>query len=173
MSSLLGRRLMIDLVALAYDCDPATVAIGRTATGQPVVTSAPHLGARVNASHAGEWVAAAVSTYGQIGIDLEVERPVPAGLPERCCAPSESDWLRRGTTADMATRFFHLWTLKEAFLKATGQGLGVDPRSLTFDISENLPSSTSLIPSRAAPLQSIPLILRALTMTLCNLHFPF
>jgi 4'-phosphopantetheinyl transferase len=151
MSSLLARRLMIDLVANSLGCEPATVMISREPSGRPVVTSACHDAVRVTAAHSGEWVAAAVSTRGRIGIDLEVARPVSDGLPERCCAPTERDWLRRDASADVAVRFFQLWTLKEAFLKAIGLGLAIDPRTLAVDISEHQPPVLRVAPDGIDP----------------------
>jgi 4'-phosphopantetheinyl transferase len=147
MSSLLARRLMIDLVASSAGCEPRSVTLGREASGRPIVTSANHEDVQITAAHAGEWVAAAVSNRGQIGIDLEVERAVPVGLPERCFVASELDWMRSCGDSDGAPRFFQLWTLKEAFLKAVGQGLATDPRALTFDMDSYQSPLLTMAPS--------------------------
>lgn len=137
LSSLLARRMMIDLVAIARDIDPRVVQLERDASGRPFTSALGLPPVWVNAAHSGDWVAAALSTQGCIGVDLEVERPVPAGLAERCFVSTELAWLHSGRPHEVPARFFFLWTLKEALLKAVGLGLAIDPRTLCFDLGDD------------------------------------
>jgi 4'-phosphopantetheinyl transferase len=88
-----------------------------TARGKPVCAGGPY----VSVSHSGRWVACAIAPGLGVGIDVQVaapSRPVEA-LAQTFFSPLESRWL-----ADQPReRFYMLWVLKEAYLKALGLGL--------------------------------------------------
>ncbi len=91
-------------------------------------------------SHSGRWTAVALSRVGRIGIDIEAVRSVSTALARRCLSGEELAWLgdvEPGTCR--SHRFFQLWTAKEAYLKATGIGLTVDPRDVGIDCSGREP----------------------------------
>lgn len=67
-----------------------------------------------------------VVAYGEANIGVDVEslaRPVPEGVAESHFAPAERTELHRGPETDLAKRFYTIWTLKEAYMKATGFGM--------------------------------------------------
>lgn len=106
--------------------------VHRASSGRP--GCAPPLD--VSLSHSGGWIAAAVSRSGRVGIDVEAVRDVHAPLARRCLSETELDWLDGADTgASRNQRFFRLWTAKEAFLKALGVGLAVDPRDVPLAVS--------------------------------------
>jgi 4'-phosphopantetheinyl transferase len=79
-----------------------------------------------NLSHSGSLALLAVSgTAGLLGVDIEFHRPLRNfhGLATRNFAPSEAARLPGLEGADLAGEFYDLWTLKEAFVKACGDGL--------------------------------------------------
>lgn len=108
--------------------------------GKPFVAGGrgPHF----NLSHCEGLVACAVSAEVAMGVDVEpVDRRAPFDIVERNFAPAERAWLFALPEAERARGFFRLWTLKEAFIKATGKGvgqglqsfaIGVDPLGVTF-----------------------------------------
>jgi 4'-phosphopantetheinyl transferase len=94
-------------------------------------------------SHSGGLVACAVTTDSAIGIDVEATSPHRAGLDvaKHHFAPDEVAFLRAAPPNDQREIFIRFWTLKEAFIKATGEGLSrpldsfsfsLDPTSVTF-----------------------------------------
>lgn len=91
-------------------------------------------GLTVNLAHAGDWALAAVAGQGRVGVDLEPIGPVfdqPA-LLRRMCSPDELAALMRVSPRSRRRKdAAHLWTAKEAILKAEGRGLSVDPRHVT------------------------------------------
>lgn len=108
---------------------PAAVAISRSPAGRPHLTDG---GADFNLSHAGGWVAVGVVRNGVIGVDVEQARPTSTwdAIAPDFLAPAElSDWRALGPEARAATAL-RLWCIKEAVLKAVGEGLGGDPRSI-------------------------------------------
>jgi 4'-phosphopantetheinyl transferase len=92
---------------------------------------------RFNLSHTRGFVACAVGFGNAMGIDVEAlsRRPSDLDIAERFFSPSEVAILR-GTAQDQKRyTFLRFWTLKEALIKATGDGLsrGLDSFSFTLD----------------------------------------
>lgn len=72
-------------------------------------------GCDFNLSHSGALVACALTEGGQVGVDVEIIRPVQrSALLQRIRAPSEN------LPLDSDDAFFRFWTQKEAVLKAEG-----------------------------------------------------
>lgn len=78
-------------------------------------------GPAVSITHAGDSVACCIADAGEVGIDLEVigERRDPIKIAAKFFSKEEADWL--GTQPQ--DRFFMLWVLKEAYLKALGRSI--------------------------------------------------
>jgi len=94
----------------------------------------------VSLSHSGGWIAAASAPEGRIGIDVEVERDITSSLVQRCMAPSEHAWLTAAAPGlAQRERFFRLWTAKESYVKATGEGILADLRRIAIDHSSGEP----------------------------------
>lgn len=94
----------------------------------------PHTdGCEFNLSHSGDWIFLGVTDQIPIGVDVEEirTRNIEA-IAERFYAPGE---IARLEAADYAPFVFaELWTAKESFLKALGQGI---TRPLAgFDVSK-------------------------------------
>ncbi|PPK98726.1 4'-phosphopantetheinyl transferase [Kineococcus xinjiangensis] len=120
------RRLAADLGA----------SVRRTPTGRPVAD--PPLD--VSLSHGGGWVTVATHTGGRVGVDVEGPRATTPALARRCLSAGELDWFEDAPdAAGRQERFLRLWTAKEAYLKATGTGLGRDPRTVALDCSATEP----------------------------------
>lgn len=85
-----------------------------------------------NLSHSGDAIAVAVA--GQpVGLDIESHRVLSDGLAiaQRVFHPRERLWLQ--AQPDFTAAFYRLWTLKEALLKATGEGFTQAPEALCWD----------------------------------------
>jgi len=83
----------------------------------------PWSGLHTSLSHSGDMIAAAVSTCRPVGVD--VQHLVPGldavGLAARFFPPDEARYVAAGRGASArADRFAHLWTRKEAVVKAAG-----------------------------------------------------
>jgi 4'-phosphopantetheinyl transferase len=87
-----------------------------------------------NLSHARGLVACAVAAGGDVGLDVEpITRATNwRGIASRYFSPAELAEIDRAQPANQATRFFELWTLKEAFVKALGVGLSQPLSAITF-----------------------------------------
>ena len=87
-----------------------------------------------NLSHTAGMVAVAVGAEGiALGVDVENgSRAVDLSIADQYFAPPEVDWLMAQPEPDRQTAFMTLWTLKEAFIKATGKGLSQELDSFWF-----------------------------------------
>jgi phosphopantetheinyl transferase len=77
-------------------------------------------------SHGGE-VAAAVVATDRVGVDVERSRVLSESLLEYVASPQDIAYLRRATPPHVAG--IRLWTIKEAVLKALGEGFRLPAKS--------------------------------------------
>lgn len=111
-----------------------------TPLGKPFLATQPAgLDLRFSLSHAHSLVAVAIAQGFDIGVDVEASDRSSAhdmDIADRCFTPEEATLLR--SLADAQQRqdlFLTLWTLKEAVVKATGEGLSrpLDSFSIACD----------------------------------------
>jgi 4'-phosphopantetheinyl transferase len=90
---------------------------------------------RFNLSHTHGLVACAVTRASDIGVDVEyVERKVELlNVANHVFSAREVQSLAALSGEAQRERFFELWTLKEAYIKAIGTGLSAPLRSITFE----------------------------------------
>lgn len=91
--------------------------------------------AALSLSHSGGHAVCASAPAGwQLGADLERVRPREVlRLAEWVCAPAEQATLAGLEGAAQLERFYLLWTLKEAFIKAAGLDFPADMASVGLD----------------------------------------
>ena len=130
---LIGRYLALQVLGEAVGLAPENVEVLLGETGKPYVAAGPDF----SISHGGEIVALAMAHSGHIGVDVEPIGRIEALDPliQRVCNASEANWVNE---VGGAAGFGRLWCLKEAVLKATGQGLTVDPREVAIDPASGL-----------------------------------
>ena len=83
---------------------------------------------RFNVSHAGELAVVAVASF-EVGVDVEHARSGRrwSDLVPLTCSPREAGALAELPEDEREEAFLSVWTAKEAYLKATGDGLAVPP----------------------------------------------
>ena len=79
-------------------------------------------------------LAACFGSGWPVGFDLEpLSRNVDLGVSDRFFSSREVAWLTSQPESVRAEGFLRLWTLKEAFIKATGKGLTQNLAAFSFD----------------------------------------
>ncbi len=80
-----------------------------------------------NLSHSSELALYGLTRGGDLGIDVELRRPMPDAeqIAERFFSLSERRALRAIPKEEKSNAFFNCWTRKEAYIKATGDGLSM------------------------------------------------
>ena len=125
LRSIAGDHLARTGLAELRGVDPASIRFARTERGKPYAID---LDAHFSISHSGHLVVCAVSER-PVGIDVELIRPVKEDLAGKVCTDAELMWLRsapgggRTLEGECLTRFFRIWTAKEAWFKMTGTGI--------------------------------------------------
>jgi 4'-phosphopantetheinyl transferase len=126
-------------LAQAAGCEPAHLRFGKGLYGRPHVT-APLAAKRFsfNLSHTEGLVGIAISRY-PVGLDVEsIVREINLlEVAEDVLTEAEIRSLLSLDPVEMRRRFFQLWTLKEAYLKAIGSGFLGEPKSFSFEESGN------------------------------------
>lgn len=120
---ILGRGGLRYLLGQYLNCDPAAVAFDYGEYGKPSLAQGSEL-LHFNLAHSQNWVVYGFSRDRPIGVDVEQIQPRTSleGLIQRCLTPAEQATLPTDV-GDRLRVFMHYWTLKEAHLKAIGQGL--------------------------------------------------
>jgi 4'-phosphopantetheinyl transferase len=131
-----AHALLRHTLSLRGDHAPAEWRFERTPAGKPLLIAEDANRASFSLSHTRGMVACAVTSDAEIGVDVEwVDREVDAeGIAARFFAPAEAAQLAELTGDARRDRFFDLWTLKEALVKALGRGMAMSLRSLAFTV---------------------------------------
>lgn len=129
LRSLLARRI---------GCRPRELLFGEGEFGKPFLQSSPRCS--FNMSHSHDLALVAMSDDGEIGVDVELVRPMDDAvrLARRNYTADECAAIEAVAPAEQTLAFLTVWTRKEACLKAIGSGFSIAPE--TFE--------TGLVPQR-------------------------
>lgn len=125
------RRLLAETLRVP----PGSIAFSQEREGRPVLsgygTSAPCF----SIAHSQDVGMLALSSNIQLGADIEAVRPVTDEEMDWALTEAERDQLGRFDPPAKLEAFFRFWTLKEAFMKATGRGalLPLDDFDINLD----------------------------------------
>jgi 4'-phosphopantetheinyl transferase len=116
----IGRSVLRTLLGRYLDRDPAEIEFAYSARGKPSVN-----GINFNLSHSGGLAVYAFGHGCEIGIDIETIRASDdlLDVARRFFAANEYAELATLDPSEQTDAFFRCWTRKEAFLKATGEGI--------------------------------------------------
>jgi len=109
---------------------PAHLRFDLSARGKPELAPGSNpLHLRFNLSHTHGLALVAVTRRREVGVDVEWSRPVAEAtqIAERFFSPQESARLRALPAEQRPAAFFNCWTRREAYLKATGEGIAESP----------------------------------------------
>ncbi len=127
-----GRGRLRQILASYSGCQPSELDFEVTPAGKPLLC-ATHKGPHFNLSHSGSRAALGICRTAALGLDIEAIREVRDGVARRFFAAAEVAELEALAIQQQQRAFFRCWTRKEAFLKATGEGIsrGLD----SFEVS--------------------------------------
>lgn len=123
-----GRGLMRLALGKMLGRDPRSLVFSSSGNGKPVLGADQGPGnLHFNLGHSHGMGVLAIATHAEVGVDIERLRDISEwnSLARRYFHPEEVAHLNSlGDDRDRLEAFFHAWTRKEAFLKATGAGIG-------------------------------------------------
>jgi len=131
----LGRAALRILLARYIGLNRERIDFAYAEHGKPSVASG---GLEFNASHSDSLFACAITSENEVGLDIEQIRQISDvdSLANRVMSPTELTQWTGLAEADRFTKFFACWTRKEAFLKATGEGISSELRDLTVGFDD-------------------------------------
>ncbi len=146
-----GRALRSFGLRTVFGITVSEECIAANPFGKPLLVDHPSL--HFNISHAGEWVVCVVGSW-PVGIDIEKTVPRDPAVVAIFYSDEERmelDGLRNND--EQLTRFYDMWTCKESFCKARGDGLHLFPGSFTVSKRDGgMRFVTSLPPNESRPL---------------------
>jgi 4'-phosphopantetheinyl transferase len=123
-----ARGLLRELLGAYLHLAPAGLEFAYGKHGKPSLSGGnASSGLCFNLSHSAGLVVYAVARKRNLGVDVEHVQPDSAGedIARRYFSPREVSDLQTLPPEARAEGFFHCWTRKEAYLKATGMGLQI------------------------------------------------
>lgn len=131
------RALTRKVLAHYTGIPPHKLHIARTDDGKPFLAETPHP-LYFNLTHSGNFAALAVTSLGELGVDIETARNRSyLQIVERYFHPDEIKHLHDCEEALQQQLFYRLWTLKEAFFKATGTGISTGLEKVYFSFQDD------------------------------------
>lgn len=120
-----GRGLLRTLLGAYLARAPASLMLGEGPHGKPCLPDSPEM--QFNLSHSGELVLLAFHRGSRVGVDVELVRESAgtARVARRYFTPEERRILEQVPGSEHSVTFFCIWTRKEAFLKARGEGISL------------------------------------------------
>ncbi len=110
----LGASLLTDIALKEYGLRERDMVYAENEHGKPYFASAPQL--HFSISHSGNYAAVMISE-SECGVDVEITGEPNLNLAARFFHPDETEALNKNSAL-----FYRIWTLKESYIKALGQG---------------------------------------------------
>ncbi len=119
---MVARTLLRQLLSSYTSEEPAKIRFSYNPQGKPSIAG----DLSFNLSHSGDMAVFACCLHREIGIDLEMVKPVddPLHMAGLVFTDEETGLLQRLPEEQKNRFFFMIWTRKEALLKAAGAGIG-------------------------------------------------
>lgn len=147
--AIITRAFIRQVLSQYEDISPLAWEFGKGFNGKPFI-SQPNTNLSFNLSHAKDLIVCAVSRGCDLGIDVEyIKRKSDTyKLAPRYFSPQEISDLQALPYHQQAIDFYHYWTLKEAYIKACGDGLAIPLNQFSFKLTAGEPVSISFAPAR-------------------------
>jgi 4'-phosphopantetheinyl transferase len=138
-----GRGVLRSILSRYLGCAPAEVSFGYGEHGKPTLAASHNAsGLTFNASGSHELAVYAVTMDRELGVDvewMEPERSVEK-IVERFFAKGERAAFRSVAAEERRRAFFQIWTRKEAYIKALGEGLSRPLNSFELSVGPGAPA---------------------------------
>ena len=126
----LGSALMLQKVLSQNNLNPQNIQYGKN--GKPEIS-----GLHFNISHAENFVICSVSE-NPVGCDIEKIRSIKSGFEKRFFTQNEVSYLDKFSGEEKLKQFFRLWTMKESYMKFTGDGMKLALNRFEFIIDDSV-----------------------------------
>lgn len=127
--SLIGYRMIYYLLYKEFGSYSTDMKLAFSQYGKPYFPDFSSF--HFNLSHSGDWVVCAVDQKS-IGIDIEQINEIDLTIADRYFSSEESKQMHQLKEEQKKERFYDLWTLKEAYIKAIGCGMTLPLNTFGF-----------------------------------------
>ena len=132
---LLGRMLILKTLSQYAQISPKEWKFVENDYGKPAIdNSQQECGLFFNLPHSGDRLVLAVAGNEALGVDIESSNKARrvVKISDRYFSPLELEELLAQEESQQLSRFYDLWTLKEAYIKACGLGLAIPLQQFSF-----------------------------------------
>jgi 4'-phosphopantetheinyl transferase len=139
-SYLVSHALVRKALSLYAEILPQDWVFGKGARGKPKLAEASAATSlRFNLTHTADLCACVVTRGIRCGLDAEYIGRQNKLMPiaRRMFSEIELETLKGKTDSEIQQRFYSYWTLREAYVKAMGTGLGGSSKAFHFSIDEH------------------------------------
>jgi len=144
-SYIVSRGLLRVILGAYLGDEPKNLVFINGPHGKPILDGGSNPdGIRFSVSHSNRRVVYAINRGREIGVDIEKIRPEFSfdEISDKYFSAREAAFLRTLPVHDRKEVFFTYWTLKEAFMKGTGEGFSLPLNR--FEITHDPPKVLSL-----------------------------
>lgn len=128
-----GRGRLREILAGYTGIAPEDLTFALSAYDKPRLSNDGAQSLFFNLSHSEDVAALGVSAEAELGVDVEWIRLLKEDIASRYFSARECDVLRALPESEQPRAFFECWTRKEAYIKASGEGLSIPLDS--FDVA--------------------------------------
>lgn len=90
-----------------------------------------------NISHSKKYVICTTADKA-VGADIEEISEYNENIPKRFFSKNECEYLSKQSEANKSKEFFRIWTIKESYIKMTGEGISCGLDSFWVDFAKNI-----------------------------------
>ncbi len=150
-----GRGQLRAILGRCLGADPAALEFSYGPRGKPALAGVwSRSGWHFNLAHSADVALLAVTRSGPVGVNVERIRPLAdlSQLVSRFFSPGENAAFQALAEDQKPDAFFRLWTRKEAWLKATGEGITESLGRVEVSFLPGEPARLLSLPAGAAAL---------------------
>ena len=136
------RAVLRELLAKYTESAPESLSFVTNEHGKPALPNGRNLqNIQFNVSHSGTFALLAFGQQHPIGVDVERIRPDVTEISRLLLSSRENQSYKRLSEAQRLASLFHVWTSKEAIIKALGKGFSIPLKDVEVEIHPENPRS--------------------------------
>ena len=142
-----ARGALRYLLSAYLGIPPRAIVFSYGANGKPCVKNSRNdFSLHFNISHSHTVALMAFVLDMEIGVDIEKIRPASdiESVAAVFLSAQEKNVFEKLSIEEKSDAFYRYWTFKEAYMKACGQGMTLDPRSFAVSIEDDMPGLARL-----------------------------
>jgi len=130
--SLLGKIAIVKMIAKLLKIDQDELVFSRDSFEKPILEKPFLRKLNFNIAHSGKYVIVGVNSEGKIGVDIEKIKLIDLEIMKNVFMDKEIKYVN-SNKKEALKKFYQIWSLKESFVKAIGEGLSYPLKKFHFE----------------------------------------